>query len=349
MAGPDRPRPASARVKEPIMSELIVVGTDGSPQAGRAVRWAADEAARRGLALRIVHVVGRHARWPSPHPMPGVFDSLVDGGRRILAEAEETALRQRPGLPLTTLLVQAESPSAGLREQAADAAEVVVGHRGLGGFTGLVLGSTGLHVAGHLPVPVVVVRGGGPHGAARAGGTATGGGTSRSQHGALGAHGEHSALGEHGEHGEHGAHGAPGGHGEVVAGVDLGEDATLVLDRALAAAAARGARLRVVHAWRPAPAVLNEGFMIDMAEVEVDYRDHLATIVTPWRERHPETEIVQDVLCDHPVHALAELSHKADLLVVGHHTRGGLRLGSICHGVIHHATCPVAVVPPPAR
>lgn len=306
------------------MSEFIVVGTDGSPQAGRAVRWAADEAARRGLALRIVHVVGRQARGASPHSMPGVFDSLVDSGRRILAEAEETALWQRPGLPLTTLLVQAESPSAGLREQAADAAEVVVGHRGLGGFTGLVLGSTGLHVAGHLPVPVVVVRGGDPHGTARAGGRATGGGASGPEHG-------------------------DGEHGEVVAGVDLGEDATPVLDQALAAAAARGARLRVVHAWRPAPAVLNEGFMIDMEEVEVDYREHLATVVTPWRERHPETEIVEDVLCDHPVHALAELSHKADLVVVGHHTRGGLRLGSICHGVIHHATCPVAVVPPPAR
>lgn len=301
------------------MSEVIVVGTDGSPQAGQAVQWAADEAGRRGLALRIVHVVSRPAYLPSPRVMPGVLDSLVDSGHRILAEAEEAALWQRPGLPLTTVLVEAHTPSAGLREQAVDAAEVVVGHRGLGGFTGLVLGSTGLHTAGHLPMPVVIVRAAEPQVLPR-----------------------HAGPPRHAK-GTPVAETTP--HGEIVAGVDLGADATPVLEYAFAAAAARDSRLRVVYAWRPVPSALSDGYVIDMEEVEVNFRDHLGVLLVPWRAADPRIEIIEEVLCDHPVHAMAELSHKADLLVVGHHPRGGPRLGSVGHGVIHHATCPVAVVP----
>lgn len=288
------------------MSEYIMVGVDGSPPAVQAVKWAAAEAVRRDRPLLIIHVVAKNTGLVLLRTMPGVFDSLVENGNRVLAEAEEQAMLHRPGLSVTTLLVDAGTPSEGLGEHAAEALEVVVGHRGLGGFAELLLGSTGLHIAGHLPAPVVIVRGDAPDG--------------------------------------------PGAeHGEVVVGVDLGQDVDSMLDYAVAVAVARGARLRVVHAWQPAPAVALEGFMIDVEEVNADYRDHLHSLIAPWQRRHPDLEILEQVNAVHPVPALTEASRRADLLVVGHHARRLPRLGSIGHGVLHHSACPVAVVPAPAH
>jgi nucleotide-binding universal stress UspA family protein len=71
--------------------------------------------------------------------------------------------------------------------------------------------------------------------------------------------------------------------------------------------------------------------------------------VEPWRERYPDVEVVEEVLREHPVRALAEASAHADLIIVGSKRRSGLdlmHLGSVGHGLVHHAHCPVAVVQP---
>ncbi|GII76711.1 hypothetical protein Sru01_16930 [Sphaerisporangium rufum] len=140
------------------MSERIVVGTDGSPAGTAAVRWAAADAARRGAPLHIVTVVERWpysvARWPAP---PEIGDSLEAGAERVLAEAEAVARATLPDGPVSTERIDGE-PAPALCEHAEKALVLVVGSRGLGGFTGALVGSVSGHVAGRARGAVVVVR-----------------------------------------------------------------------------------------------------------------------------------------------------------------------------------------------
>lgn len=140
------------------MNEPVVVGTDGSPTADRAVEWAAAEAVRRRRPLHIVHALQPWTCGLGFNPGPWSSDSLTGSGEQILTNAADVAAKAAPDLAVTTELMF-QPPSAALREKSRRAYEVVVGHRGLGGFTGLLLGSTGLRIAGRTPSPVIVVRG----------------------------------------------------------------------------------------------------------------------------------------------------------------------------------------------
>lgn len=147
------------------MSGLIIVGADGSDTASAAIEWAADDAARMGLPLRIVTAVNR---WPNDipkFPAPEWEDAVTESARQVLATAEALARARRPGIEVSTALVEGP-PAPVLREQGPEATEIVIGTRGLGGFAGAVLGSVSVHVAGHTHCPVVVVRPGqtGGHG-----------------------------------------------------------------------------------------------------------------------------------------------------------------------------------------
>ncbi|NBE95920.1 universal stress protein [Nonomuraea sp. KC401] len=137
---------------------MVIVGVDGSVASRAAVEWAADDAFRMRVPLRIVHAVD-----PGPYPIGrysniGLPELLWSEGRRILSEAEELVRERRPTVEVTTRIVEG-GPAVVLREQADDATEIVVGSRGLGGFAGALLGSVSTYVAGHVRCPVVVVRG----------------------------------------------------------------------------------------------------------------------------------------------------------------------------------------------
>jgi nucleotide-binding universal stress UspA family protein len=138
------------------MTNPIVVGTDGSPSAERAVEWAAAEAVRRGRRLHIVHA----ARPRDCGLTPGAWraGSFADPAEAILVRAAELAAKAVPDVAVTTEPVP-ETPRSALREQAERAAEVVVGYRGHDGFAGLLLGSTSLSLAGRTSCPLVIVRG----------------------------------------------------------------------------------------------------------------------------------------------------------------------------------------------
>ncbi|GAA3108741.1 universal stress protein [Streptosporangium carneum] len=139
------------------MIESIVVGTDGSPAATVAVSWAVDDAGRRRLPVRIVHVV---EHWPygiSAFPPPGWQEAMTHAGEQVIAEAAKTAAGRRPDVDATTALIGG-TPLEILREQASEATELVIGSRGLGGFTEALLGSAVLRLAGHVPGAVVVVK-----------------------------------------------------------------------------------------------------------------------------------------------------------------------------------------------
>ncbi|GAA2355138.1 universal stress protein [Nonomuraea africana] len=139
------------------MSAVILVGTDGSEAARAAVEWAADDARRTGASLRVVHAVDR---WPYQiagfPPVEGP-DTVTRNSEKVLEMAVVWARARWPDVEVATEIIDGP-PAAVLREQGRDAAEIVVGSRGLGGFAGALLGSVSMHVAGHARCPVVVVR-----------------------------------------------------------------------------------------------------------------------------------------------------------------------------------------------
>ncbi|MDF5754626.1 universal stress protein [Spongiactinospora sp. TRM90649] len=142
------------------MNRVIVVGADGSDAATAtaAVEWAADDAARAGARLRIVHAVDRAPYAPATSSTPGQDDAMVSA-HRVLSDAEAVAGKRQPGVDgdCDCELLQGAA-AATLRGQAGDSAEIVIGGSGLGGFPGTVLGSVNTHVAGHAHGPVVIVR-----------------------------------------------------------------------------------------------------------------------------------------------------------------------------------------------
>lgn len=141
----------------PTTIQSVTVGVDGSAGANRALAWAADDAARHGVPLRIVHVLA-----PWPYDISGFSeedgrDAFALGAGRLLSEAEKAAREHRPGLEVSTAVLDGP-PAKVLREQAGPDTTLVLGSRGLGGFAGALLGSVSTHVATHAHGPVVVVR-----------------------------------------------------------------------------------------------------------------------------------------------------------------------------------------------
>ncbi|MGH3727275.1 MAG: universal stress protein [Micromonosporaceae bacterium] len=146
----------------------VVVGTDGSEAAIEAIVWAGHEAALRHLPLRVVHGF----MWPQVlAPIGGsaylqAGEGLREAAAAILAEGAAAARAAEPDIDVDTSLVEDSGPVA-LLTSSRDAALVVVGSRGLGGFGGLVIGSTAVQLAMYASCPVVVVRGDQQPGASR--------------------------------------------------------------------------------------------------------------------------------------------------------------------------------------
>ncbi|GAA1694581.1 universal stress protein [Nonomuraea maheshkhaliensis] len=276
------------------MTGHIVVGVDGSKAAQAAVAWAADDARRRDLTLRIVHVCERQ---PAEHAAGYCTNTL--------AFARDLAGELADGVPVTTELLAGNVVDRLLAEsETADS--VVLGSRGVGEFTGLLVGSVSLAVAGHATGPVVVVRD--PDGAR---------------------------------------------HDRVMVGYDGSEHAEAAMEYAVEHARAHGARLDVLHAWRtPAFSPYMAAYNSYLATLYQDEVRAVADSVARWREKNPDIEITQETLSGHPVGLLAGAATTADLVVVGSRGRGGFAsavMGSVSHGVLHHVTCPVAVVRPRGR
>ncbi|MPZ78949.1 MAG: universal stress protein [Actinophytocola sp.] len=137
----------------------VVVGVDGSPSALRAVRWAAEEAERRGLELKLVHVYSTPVGLPGGIIEPAaVRDALRTQGRRWLSEARAVAAEVSADLRPGIVLEAADIVPVLVKESLA-ASLLVLGTRGLGGFAGLLIGSTAVTLAGRAHCPLVVVRG----------------------------------------------------------------------------------------------------------------------------------------------------------------------------------------------
>ncbi|NUU21469.1 MAG: universal stress protein, partial [Streptomycetaceae bacterium] len=120
----------------------IVVGTDGSEPAQRAVVHAAEEAARRDVPLEILHAADAEEYADRTGP------TAYAAAHELLDAAAADARCTAPWLDVDTSLVRATP--AGALVDASDAARlIVVGCRGLGGLRAMLVGSVGLALAAH--------------------------------------------------------------------------------------------------------------------------------------------------------------------------------------------------------
>ncbi|WP_345574607.1 universal stress protein [Streptomyces prasinosporus] len=284
----------------------LVVGVDGSEGSLLAVDWAADEAARHGLPLRLLHA-SLWERYEGAPPKTGRERSTEQAtAEHVIASAEERVRRRNPGLEVSAETVPEEAASALLHE-GNNASALVTGSRGRGGLKGALLGSVGLAVAARAYCPVVVVRG--------------------DRAGLAGAH-ERILLGA----------GDPDTSGEAAR-------------FAFREAEVRGCELDVVHAWRrpahesadhPAPAADPAHRHEEQASALID------ALIAEASAGHPAVRVRRATVEGPARRVLVHRSAAADLVVVGARRRSGrfgLQLGRVNHTLLHHAACPVAVVP----
>ncbi|HSA50385.1 MAG TPA: universal stress protein [Yinghuangia sp.] len=312
---------------ETSRGRAVVVGVEATESGRAAVDWAAEQAARRRVPLRLV----RALEWPAGAPRPqhageprhsvnlrthagqsapdkpatlspplahGWGDRFHKAAVTVLDDASESALQRHPDLELEAALIDGP-PVDVLRAESENAAMVVLGSRHLSSAAELLTtGSVAVPVAAHAHCPVAVVRGAEPADAATP---------------------------------------------ALVVGVDGSERSEPALAYAFEEAARRGAILQAVIVTRPI------GFATT-AEADQDARRLLAESLAGWKDKHPDVVVRPQVAHGHAVRALVEASRDTLGLVVG--TRGlggfaGMVLGSVSHGVLHHAACPVIVVPAP--
>ncbi|MFF7640923.1 universal stress protein [Streptomyces canus] len=270
------------------MAVPLVVGIDGSETSLEAVDWAADEALRHDVPLHLLHAAA------TDHEVPD-----------LTAVASERARKSAPDVRLSSEVVHEDAASA-LVGKGRNAFALVVGSRGLGDLSGLLLGSVGLAVAAHADCPVVVVRGGMEHRDSR--------------------------------------------FGSVALGVEDGEGSGTAVQFAFREAHVRRCRLVAVHAWsvpvgNPGPPGLS-GYALQAhrrppAQV-------LADALRDPAQRYQDVPVSSETVEGPARRALLQAASGADLLVVGarrRHGYVGLQLGLVNHAVLHHAPCPIVVVP----
>jgi nucleotide-binding universal stress UspA family protein len=292
--------------QQSVLRRHIVVGVDGSDTGRAAVEYAADLAARRGVPLHVVH-----AFEPSQYdlrPMGGVRPETTSvmrkGAERLMDQTVEVLAFAYPDLEV---IARVEPGSAELKliEESETAAIVVVGARGTGGFAALLVGSTTLHIATHAHCPVIAVPVPDEHAGPR--------------------------------------------HG-IVVGVDGSELSEDAIGFAFEMAAETGQPLIALHAWSD-PARTGVGMMMplvyDPELVSKEEEVVLAESMAGWTEKYPDVPVTHRVVNGHAVYSLVGAAADAQLLVVGSHGRGDFRsmlLGSVGHGVLHHAKVPVAII-----
>ncbi|MFD7708338.1 universal stress protein [Streptomyces sp. NPDC059786] len=291
----------------------VVAGLDGSRESLAAADWAAREALRRQLPLRLVHA------WEGLPP-----DADEDRperrapqyyARRTLRKAVDQLSERYPQLYLAAEQVR-RPPGAALLAEAGNAELLVIGSQGLSGVGGFLTGSVASATAAHVERPVVLVRAGE---------------TEEDEH-------LPDALGKP-------STGTP--CRDVAVAVDTGGACDDVLEFAFRAAELRHAPLRVVRAWH---VPLSQG-LADPGErtrFKLEAEHELASFVDPWRRKFPGVYVTETLHESRATHVLVRAVQGAGLLVIGRRRRHGPvgpHTGPVAHALIHHVGRPVVLVP----
>ncbi|MDT0541681.1 universal stress protein [Streptomyces lonegramiae] len=286
--------------------QVVTVGLDGSPESLAAARWAADEAERRELALRLLHA------WillSPPTPDSPAADDQNYWAKRIVHDAHMELGRRHPDLPIAEEMVAEEAETA-LLDAAARSRMLVLGSRGMEPLASFFLGDISLYVVGRAERPVVLVRAG------------------------EAAEERPSEVRER----------------EVVVGLSLHGPQDNLLEFAYVTAFTRGVPLRAIHGrglpvqafvpWGVDPGIARD--VAEKAQRELD------EVLRPWRERFPRVRVIDEVRLESPAQAVVRAASGSGLLIIGrrrHRAALAPRLGPVVQAVVHHASCPVAVVP----
>ncbi|MFG2483169.1 universal stress protein [Streptomyces virginiae] len=289
------------------MEPVVTVGLDGSPESLGAARWAADEADGRKLTLRVLHA------WPLLAPEPTHLPSEMDQNywaKRIVHNAKAELQARHPGLTIVGNLV-AEDAQEALLKAAAESEMTVLGSRGMEPVESYFLGDISMPVVARAERPVVLVR-------------------ARTR--------------------EEGKSSAPGVAGGVVVALKLHGPCDDLLAFAFTAAAARGVPLQVVHGRSmPLHAHAPWGTDHDVTEkIRQDAQKLLSDVLRPWREKFPSVGVTPGIGLESPTKVVVRSAEGAGLLVVGRRRRRPALappIGSVATAAIHHARCPVAVIP----
>lgn len=289
----------------------IVVGVDGSPSALHAVGWAADEANRRRLPLRLVHAMATttYASVGGFVAPPGFFQQWETEARQYLADAENTARQAFPALEIEADLKQANAAPV-LIEESKTALMVVLGSRGLGGFTGMLAGSTAVATAAHGHCPIAVIRGRQPDQPPPTEGPVV-----------------------------VGIDGSPASEKAVAIAF---EEASLRSTELVAVHTWTDYTSKAGYA-RASLAI------VDWSAIENQQALMLAERLAGWQEKYPDVRVHRFVEWDRPVRHLLARAADAQLLVVGSRGRGGITgmlLGSTSQALIYHTPCPLLVARP---
>ncbi|HSJ46031.1 MAG TPA: universal stress protein [Euzebyales bacterium] len=290
----------------------IVVGIDGSAHSERALRWAVREAQLRNVTLTLVH---------------GYVDDGVTSASTFAAEelarrlvhdvvARHRALLER--LPdHDTVVIRASHAADALLDAGRHSQLIVVGTRGLGGFSELLLGSTSHRVLTHAAVPVALIR---------------------------------STTSEPASTGEE-----RDGRRPVVVGVDASPESETALRWAVDEACRRGVGMLAVHGLDlPDPATLRVlGLPVELvaarlAEARAAARDEIDALLHRAEPVGGDARMDRVIDDGAPVAALQRYATAEHLLVVGTRGRRGfaeLGPGSVSHQCAHHAAGPMVAVP----
>ena len=293
------------------MRPAVVVGIDDIEHSAGAITAAAHEAELHGAPLWLAHAY----HWLPPatvgvtpgndSPEGAVRDAATD----LLARAAAEVHAAHPDLEVHTYAMSGQ-PGPCLAELARDAAMVVVGGRGRGGFAGMLLGSAALSTVVHANCPVLVVRG---------------------QQNVDFAAAQRVLVGV-----------------DVLAPTTGGNVLGFAFEEAALRGyglVALNARQDPSYQY---PITLGSFARSQFTELPGEHRLRLESLVAPWREKHPDTYVQTQVLTGVPSRVLVDSSRLADLLVLGaqrYSDGDGVRLGGLAHAVLHHAHCTVAIVP----
>ena len=137
----------------------VVVGVDGSSNSDQAIALAFEEASLRTAPLVALHA-WNDVTYEDTHGSARILtqpETLKEGEERLLSERLAGWQEKYPDVVVRRELVR-ERPRQALLEASKTAQVVVVGSRGRGGFTGMLLGSTSQALVQHADCPVLVVR-----------------------------------------------------------------------------------------------------------------------------------------------------------------------------------------------
>ena len=143
-----------------VNPDSIVVGTDGSVDADRAVAWAAEQAQlerRRLVVVSAISTMGQSSTAGIGGTLFIRIDELLHKAQAVADRGAALALQHRPGISVEAVALPGDARSV-LADLSSDAHLVVVGSRGRGLIGSKLLGSVSVSLSKHSQCPVVVCR-----------------------------------------------------------------------------------------------------------------------------------------------------------------------------------------------